>query len=435
LGAFSLRPIIVRTMPVYNSAGLNMQLPGMTNAMPNSMPNSGVSMVTNMVNVNTAQITTLSMVPLRIPFVESGGNNKFGIQSAVQQTQLYIQNKQISVKKQEILLAREFVTFYVNRRSKTFDFMKYLTPFSMSSLPISSTGLEEAIDATICFGQKSKSGDNDFDDDIYEEQMSIRLGDQARRFALLSAVTVKTLKSRIQSSGVGPEATAERNLIVGSKAYVRIYGDTSGGNISCDKLINTPYHELSPEMNDRFMCYDPLKLGTGCTDKGFIGDNSYQGSSGADDDKGKLEGVFADTENSKARGDIKRCGTLLIFVRCSDGKTMMRDDKMKADESKSDPSDPSGSAPVVPPPGAFGLSPDSLKAARAALKSTKAAMSAGPMAPPVKDSYIDVLKKAKLGLKSTAPITATTGGGNQSAEAEAEELISEIDAMLEELEN
>lgn len=348
LGAFSLRPIIVRTMPVYNSAGLSMgSMPGVAPGVVAAMPTSGASMITNIVNVNTAQITTLSMVPLRIPFVESGGaNNKFGIQGAIQQTQLYIQNKQISVKKQEILLAREFITFYINRRSKTFDFMKYLTPFSMSSLPISSSGLEEAISAVICFGEKKAGTDNEFHDDDFEKEMAIRLGDQKRRFALLSAVTVKTLRSNAQSSGILGEAGSadDRNLIVGSKAYVRIYSKGAsagkegndkkdeyfsdrGVNIGCDELISSEYHDLAPDAGNHFMCYDPLKLGTGCSEPdGYSTSKSYTGDDGSD----KLKDVFVDTNNSTARADIKKCGTLLVFVRCSDGKKMRKDEKIPA---------------------------------------------------------------------------------------------------------
>ena len=338
LGAFSLRTIIVRTMPVYNSAGLSLAgLPG-TGA---TLPNPGVSMMSNIVNVNTAQITTLSMVPLRIPFVEGGdgSGNKFGIQAAIQQTQLYIQNKQISVKKQEILLAREFVTFYINRRSKTFDFMKYLTPFSMASLPIASSALEEAINATICFGKPIKD-QNDYEDDQAEQEMVLRLGDQKRRYALLSAVTVKTLHSNIQSSGVpgGQYTDAKKNLIVGSKSYTRIYSqqnmDDSGKiisgdytvNIGCETLTKARYEQLAPDAGNKFMCYDPLKLGKGCDSSGYNKDTSYEPISGpydptstSTDSSNRLKGVFNICEPSNAKSDIKKCGTLLIFVRCTDG--------------------------------------------------------------------------------------------------------------------
>lgn len=325
LGAFSLRPIIVRTMPVYNSASM-----GVAGIPLNNTFGPGVSMATNIVNINTAQITTLSMVSLRIPFVaaSSGTNtdNKFSIQTALEQTQLYIQNKQISVKKQEILLAREFITFYINRRSKTFDFMKYLTPFAMSNMPIASTGLEEAIQAVICFGAQQNT-ENKFDDtyDDHEDNLTLTLGGQGKTFALTSVVTVKTINSNIQSSGLTGFAglngsSSSKNLIVGSKAYVRIFSDLNTNNpIPCNQMINLIKEGKDPQpySDDHFLCYDPLKLGKSCNDKGYDTSNTYSKLTEMKSDKQVIENTFVKCDNQDARIDIKRCGTLLIFTRCA----------------------------------------------------------------------------------------------------------------------
>ena len=319
LGAFSLRPIIVRTMPVYNSAGLNALLPGMQGSAQGNMPNAGVSMVTNIVNVNTAQITTLSMVPLRIPFVDtsSGGKNKFGLQSALQQTQLYIQNRQLSVKKQEILLAREFITFYINRRSQSFDFMKYLTPFSMSNLPMSVNGLEQAIPAVIEFGKESKDGIFPKEiNDSNEKNFTIVVG-EGKRFALMSAVTVKTFKSTINNVTIVGNAESdntEKNLIVGSKTYVRAF-TKDNETMGCKDMNNATAKDLVPTGNEKYLCYDPLQLGEGCDEKGYGANPEYK--SMYNGDQNKAVQPFNDVDNKTAKNDIKNCGTLLIFVRCA----------------------------------------------------------------------------------------------------------------------
>jgi hypothetical protein len=329
LGAFSLRPIIVRTMPVYNSAGLGLSLPG----MQNNMPSTGVSMVTNMVNVNTAQITTLSMVPLRIPFVDgssSGSKNKFSLQSALQQTQLYIQNRQLSVKKQEILLAREFITFYINRRSQTFDFMKYLTPFSMSNLPISVNGLEQAITASIEFGNEDPKTHKYLDAGGHEQNFTISVGEQ-KLFALMSAVTVKTFKSKINNVTMiaGESNDEERNLIVGSKAYVRAFQDKNKATLSCDKMNNGV--ELLPNGDEQYLCYDPLQLGEGCENAGkFAEKNTFRSVYNGDDNKSVKP--FNDVDPDSARKDIKNCGTLLIFVRCGKGANATTTSSSEDDE-------------------------------------------------------------------------------------------------------
>jgi hypothetical protein len=309
LGAFSLRPIIVRTMPVYNSAGLGAMLPGLQNAIPANMPAPSISMASNIVNVNTAQITTLSIIALRIPFVDTSSNNAntFKLKDALQQTQLYIQNRQLSIKKQEILLAREFITFYISRRSQTFDFMKYLTPFSMSNLPISANGLEQAIVASIDFGD----GGND-------DNLSIVIGDN-KRFALQSAVTVKTFKSKMNNTGLvgnNDMDNSHKDLIVGSKTYVRAFSNSSGSPMTCSDRNNAEYTKLIPTNNDKYLCYDPLQLGEGCDEKGY-GENSEHKSVYNSSDKQSVE-PFKEKDHSVARNDIKNCGTLLIFVRCGE---------------------------------------------------------------------------------------------------------------------
>jgi hypothetical protein len=116
LAAFSIRPTIVITMPVY-----------------------GITPLTSHISaVSTSQVTTLSIIPMRIPMTlgSQATPGSISLKSALSQEQLYIHHRQLTVKQQQILYSRELLVFYVHRRYHSFNTSRLTNPYSISYLPI-----------------------------------------------------------------------------------------------------------------------------------------------------------------------------------------------------------------------------------------------------------------------------------------------------------
>lgn len=115
--AFSFRPTIVMTMPIHT------MIPSITS---------------NITGVTASQITTLSMVTIRMPVGNVNSSSTYptiNLADALQQQQLYLHHRQITVKSQEILFSRELIAFYVHRRFQNFNLSRIGNPYSLSFLP------------------------------------------------------------------------------------------------------------------------------------------------------------------------------------------------------------------------------------------------------------------------------------------------------------
>lgn len=129
LAAFSIRPTIVITMPVY-----------------------GITPLTSHISsVSSSQITTLSMITMRIPMSLGMKSEPIDINSALNQEQLYIHHRQLTVKQQQILYSRELLIFYIHRRYQSFNTSKLTNPYTISYLPITMNQFEKLQDAVVSF--------------------------------------------------------------------------------------------------------------------------------------------------------------------------------------------------------------------------------------------------------------------------------------------
>jgi hypothetical protein len=154
LAAFSIRPTIVLTQPVYSMSNVNSHIAPTT----------------------TSHITTLPMVTMRIPMTMGGKNTEsISLSSALTQEQLYIHHKQITIKKQELLYSRELLIFYVHRRYHAFNTGRLVAPYGISHLPITMNQFEKLQDTDV---------------DIEIDNLSIGSGNQS--FSLKSVVCVET---------------------------------------------------------------------------------------------------------------------------------------------------------------------------------------------------------------------------------------------------
>jgi hypothetical protein len=127
LAAFSIRPVIVMTMPVY-----------------------GITPITSHISsVSTSHITTLPMITMRIPSTLGQTTKEIDLTEALQQDQLYIHHRQLTVKTQQILYSRELLIFYVHRRYQSFNTARLTNPYTISYLPITMNQFERLLGTVI----------------------------------------------------------------------------------------------------------------------------------------------------------------------------------------------------------------------------------------------------------------------------------------------
>ena len=179
-GAFSIRPTIVSTAPVYGISTLTSSIPP----------------------INASHITTLSMITMRIPIYDNN-LTQIRLRDSLDQRQAYIQNKQITIKSQQILYSRELLVFYVHRRFQMLSLSKLTRPYSMASLPVTMSEYER-LQGTIV---------------QYDNTLSIAY----QKFMIKSIVTVET--APIVHDGV----YNSDNIIIGCSAIIINENDPNGG--------------------------------------------------------------------------------------------------------------------------------------------------------------------------------------------------------------
>ena len=150
LAAFSLRPTIVLTRPVYSISSAYSNIPALA----------------------AGHITSLPMITIRLPyssagvlFTTSAGTpaEPKSIKDALQsQKQLYIHHRQIVEKQQEILHSRELLMFYVHRRYFDINTKRLETPYTMAVLPVTTQSFEKLNAKSLTVDETITVGDTDF---------------------------------------------------------------------------------------------------------------------------------------------------------------------------------------------------------------------------------------------------------------------------------
>ena len=199
LSAFSIRPTIVMTTPVY-----------------------GITPLTSHISpVTSSQITTLSMITMRIPMTLGQQAQPINLNTALAQRQLYIHHRQLTVKQQQILYSREILIFYVHRRYQTINTARLTAPYHISYLPTTMNQFERLQDVAVTHDRKG-----------------LVIGN-SQTFNLKSVVYVKT-------KPVSNDPTIKNEIIVGCGAF--IISDNTLNAVSMPNVTFSGYD------------YDPLKL-------------------------------------------------------------------------------------------------------------------------------------------------------------------------------
>lgn len=143
LSAFSIRPTVVNTVPLYGIISNN--------------PHISPSAVT--------QVTTVPMITLRLPLNVYNTGMEIHLKNALQQAHWFVENKMLIPKSQSIMHSRDVLFFYIGRRFQVVNVAKHTAPYNFNSLPMTVSGIEHLNNTNVEF---------DYQIGIHEEQFDLR---------------------------------------------------------------------------------------------------------------------------------------------------------------------------------------------------------------------------------------------------------------------
>ena len=143
LAAFSIRPTIVTTSPLYTVANSTF---GRQLILP-------------------PKVTSIPMINLRLPSSVLPGQKNLNLNDAIDQPQWFLDDGVIVPKTQSIIYSKGILVFYVNRRYNTINIGKMTQAFDFNRLPVTITGFESLNDKPVQF---------DFDMTINDESFHLR---------------------------------------------------------------------------------------------------------------------------------------------------------------------------------------------------------------------------------------------------------------------
>ena len=190
LSAFSFRPTIVSTLPVYNIININ---PYQQNMRP--------------------LVTNVPMINLRLP-PSINDNSPISLSDALEQHQYFIENGVVVPKHTSLIYSRGVLFFYVDRRANIIRYND-LQPFNINRLPLSISGFERLNDREVDF----------------ELEFTIR-GDIYK----LRSVVVADINQN----------TPEHNLVIGSSAMFVIQSDIERNILQNEYFLYDPMGVTDP---------------------------------------------------------------------------------------------------------------------------------------------------------------------------------------------
>jgi hypothetical protein len=136
LSAFSFRPTVVATTPMYALFNTN---PYQQNVTP--------------------LVTYVHMINLKLPATYND-NTPIPLQDSLQQNQLFIENGDIIPKHTSLIYSRGVLIFYVDRRANIIHLPDSMNPFNMGKLPLAAAGYERLNDREVHFEDEIKIRDD-----------------------------------------------------------------------------------------------------------------------------------------------------------------------------------------------------------------------------------------------------------------------------------
>lgn len=169
LGAFSLRPTIVATTPLYNVLG--------TNPLKTT--------------VAVPKVESLPFITLKLPsiaaFVAPENRTDVYLNDAINMSQYFIEDGTIVPKTQQVLYSKGLLVFYVPRRAHTLNIQKIVNPQMFSRLPRAIAGFDRLNDIPVKFDRNIEVGNSklnfdlrsvvtvDINDKMFDQDNSLKL--------------------------------------------------------------------------------------------------------------------------------------------------------------------------------------------------------------------------------------------------------------------
>jgi hypothetical protein len=193
LTAFSFRPTIVSTTPVYNVVAIN---PYQQNVRP--------------------VVTGVSMVNLRLP-PSINDNTPISLEDALEQHQYFLENGVMIPRSTALIYSRGVLFFFVDRRTNILR-LGDMQPFNIARLPVSVSGFQYITDREVDF----------------KTEIPIR-GD---KYQLRSVVLAEVNREQ-----------PEKNIVVGSSAVFMIHTDPAKGQFQNEYFKYDPLGVSDPIVN------------------------------------------------------------------------------------------------------------------------------------------------------------------------------------------
>jgi len=184
LSAFSFRPTIVSTTPVYNIVNLN---PYQQNVRP--------------------IVTAVPMINLRLP-PTINDNTPISLSDALDQNQYFLENGAMIPRHTSLIYSRGVLFFFVDRRANLIRYND-MQPFNISRLPLSVSGFERLNDREVDF----------------TEEITIRSDVYQLRSVVLAEVN---------------RNAPERNIVVGSSTLIMHHADPANGAFTNEYMQYDP---------------------------------------------------------------------------------------------------------------------------------------------------------------------------------------------------
>jgi hypothetical protein len=139
LGAFSLRPTVVSTSPLYDVMIANPYI------NPTSL----------------TEIESIPMITIRLPF-NSNQNKPINLHDFNNQVQWFIENKTLVPKTRSIIYSSNVLFFHVNRRYQSINIGRLVAPYNFTKLPMTVSSFQAINDQVVNFNHSMPIGNDDY---------------------------------------------------------------------------------------------------------------------------------------------------------------------------------------------------------------------------------------------------------------------------------
>jgi hypothetical protein len=204
LAAFSFRPTVVTTTPIYQVFNTN---PYQQNIKPT--------------------VTYVPMINLKLPYV-ANDNSAIDLRDALEQTQLLLENGVVVPKHTSLIYSRGVLFFYIDRRANVILNQQGVPSFAFNKLPTAVSGFDRLNTRPVSFDTNFK----------------IRNDEYILRSVVMSETN---------------QTATENNLVIGSTTSIMIHTDYTENRYQDEFYLYDPYRVVKPEvMGNSIVRFTPI---------------------------------------------------------------------------------------------------------------------------------------------------------------------------------